>query len=147
MVQQYTVSDFVTLEKKRKLTAVSSPAQQANIYLWLRAQGFGQTVVNGKTIFFRKQGDRLVPATMIAMRYAFLEFLETHDFTAWPEGITRHDLMEWFYATQPPARNHLFHECLFCELSPAEISSLTAAETAAETVRSEESATILPLVQ
>lgn len=125
MAGKYTVDDFVTLKGKVKRTGSSSTAQQANIYLWLRAQGFGRAVVQGRSVFFKKTGGKVQLSTLVAMRYAFLAFLETHDFEYWPAGVTRHDLIEWFYATRPPARSALFQDCLFTELSQTEISQLT----------------------
>jgi hypothetical protein len=121
MEKKYSVNDFVTLAAKKRVTAESSPAQQVNIYEWLRAQGFGQSTINGKTIYFRLVNGTIKPSSVIAMRYEFLKFLETCAFINWPEGITRHDLLEWYYATMPPKRNQLFKEYLFSELSEDEI--------------------------
>lgn len=121
MDKRYLVSNFVTLRVKRTVTAVCSPKQQMNIYEWLRDQGFGQSLLGRKTIFFQSTYDSIKPSSIIAMRYAFLKFLEIYDFEDWPQGVTRHDLLEWCYTTKPPKRNQFFKLCLFRELSIEEI--------------------------
>ncbi|TFF37748.1 hypothetical protein [Mucilaginibacter psychrotolerans] len=130
MAQYYSVSDFVTLVSGQKVMAKSTPEQQRNIYLWLKKQGFGQALLNKRNIFFQIKDGALLPSSVIAMRYAFLQFLESEAFINWPEGVSRHDLLEWFYNTSPPKRNEAFKASLFTELTGEQIHQYKMADDA-----------------
>ncbi|NCD68264.1 hypothetical protein [Mucilaginibacter agri] len=120
MGKQYSINNFVTLSKNGKAASTSSDEQQANLYQWLKEAGFGQSEINGKTVFFKTVDNHVMPSSVIAMRYEFLNFLESHDFVEWPEGVTRGDLIEWFYDTRPPKCNRLFSNYLYRKLSNME---------------------------
>ncbi|NCD72529.1 hypothetical protein [Mucilaginibacter agri] len=120
MEKQYSISSFVNLSKNGKGAAISSNEQQPNLYQWLREAGFGQSELNGRTVFFKTVDNLVIPSSVIAMRYEFLNFLESYDFVEWPDGVTRADLIEWFYNTRPPERNELFRNYLYRELSETE---------------------------
>ncbi|NCD68032.1 hypothetical protein [Mucilaginibacter agri] len=119
MEKQYSINNFVTLSANGKV-AINSEEQQANLYRWFKEAGFGQSELNGKIVFFKIVNNVVVPSSIIAMRYEFLHFLESYDFREWPEGVTRLDLIEWFYDTRPPKRNELLRDFLYRELSKTE---------------------------
>ncbi|OOQ57803.1 hypothetical protein [Mucilaginibacter pedocola] len=99
----YKLSDFVSFEKDNSAgyKGRCSPQQEANIYRWLKAQGFGISAQDDELLIFRRTGEEIRPASVITMKRNFLNFLETARFIGLGNGIVLNDLINWFYDTPP----------------------------------------------
>ncbi len=125
MEKSYYLVDFVSfIEIKSGVFKIScSVSQEACIYRWLVAQGFGRTLVDGKIITFHKTGDQIKPAQTWQMRDAFYGFLKAIPSNHLPDGLTGEDLLEWYYHTPPIKQNNLYRQYLKSSLTEMEIHS------------------------
>ncbi|RFZ91130.1 hypothetical protein D0C36_19505 [Mucilaginibacter conchicola] len=122
MPDHYELSDFVSFEKDSRAgyTGRCSAVQEANIYRWLKEQGFGISEFGDELLIFRRSGEEILPASVISMKRNFLDFLETANFAGLENGVSRNDLINWFYDTPPLKRNECFISCLKEKLSTEE---------------------------
>lgn len=121
MRKNYAVSDFVTLSANKKKTADCTFEQQANICAWLLGLGFGQTLLDGKRITYRRIEGTVKPGSILIMKDMLRKFFETHEFDGWPDGVGRNDLLEWYYKALPPKQNDIFRTGMERELSDDEL--------------------------
>ncbi|MFA6082765.1 hypothetical protein [Mucilaginibacter sp.] len=130
MANHHNLSDFVTLRKGRNFRADAkcSPSQEAYIYQWLKEGGFGISTIGSKTVMFKRNNDKIEPTSVIVMKHHFQDFLETAQFNDWPEGVGRHDLLEWYYRMSPLKQNGLFRHYLKDTLTEDEIHQYKMAD-------------------
>ncbi|RFZ91267.1 hypothetical protein D0C36_20255 [Mucilaginibacter conchicola] len=130
MPKNYQLSDFVSFKKSGKLRYElhCTPRQEADIYRWLKEQGFGLSEADERVFTFRRIGGEIMPASVISMKRNFLAFLEAAAFESNDgDEPKRSELINWFFSMPPLKQNELFRLHLKDTLSPEEMSRIQAA--------------------
>ncbi len=93
---------------------------EANIYKLLYDLGFRKSKLNNKRIYFRREGQKIIPTNFKDIKYAFLELLRNAEFANIPDDFNYSKITNWYHDRQPIKENGLFDHYLFEDLSQHE---------------------------
>jgi hypothetical protein len=104
------INDFLTLvrSKNGRVKIDHNGQNQANIYKILVDLGFRKSKLENKRIYYRSEGDKLIPSSFTNIVDAFFEQLRESEFINIPDDVRFADIVNHFYEKSPIKENALF---------------------------------------
>lgn len=104
------INDFITLvrSKNGRVKIDHNGQNQANIYLLMHELGFRKSILENKRIYYRREGEELIPSSFRNIVDAFFEQLRETEFINIPDDIRFADIVNHFYEKSPIKENALF---------------------------------------
>jgi hypothetical protein len=121
------ILDFVSLHQLKNGTHLLkfTLENKANIYQKLFDLGYRRSRINLKRfIFFKQRAMELSPVDISDMRRAFLDFMQELDDSAFPSGISKNVILNYYLKKMPVRANGLLFHHLHYELSENEAHHL-----------------------
>jgi hypothetical protein len=107
---QRDINDFVTIvrSKNGRVKINHNGQNQANIYQLLHELGFRKSKLENKRIYYRREGEKLIPSSFSNIVDTFFEKLKETEFINIPEDVRFFDILDHFYEKPPIKENALF---------------------------------------
>lgn len=105
------INNFIIIDKFKngRLKISHNGQNQTNIYKLLHELGFRKSKLDNKQIYFRRDGEKLIPINFNKIVDAFFDLFNESAFTNIPEDIEFEDIVNHFYENQPIKENRLFN--------------------------------------
>lgn len=104
------INDFITITRSKSGRAKidHNGQNQANIYQLLHDLGFRKSKLENKRIYYRREGEQLIPTNFRKIEDAFFEQLKETEFINIPDDVRLFDIVNHFYEKPPIKENTLF---------------------------------------
>ncbi len=104
------INGFITLvrSKNGRVKIDHNGQNQANIHLLMYELGFRKSKLENKRIYYRREGEELIPSSFRNIEDAFFEQLRETEFINIPDDIRFADIVNHFYEKSPIKENALF---------------------------------------
>jgi hypothetical protein len=99
-------------------------ANEANICKLLQEFGFRKSKLDNRRIYFRRQYETITLINKWEIIDTFVDFLKKDDFENVPQDVSKENILNWFYQSNPIKENGLFDHYLVDTLNEKEIHDL-----------------------
>ncbi len=99
-------------------------SNEANVYKYLFELGYRFTKIKNKRFYYRRDQLKLVPIYFQDIKDAFKNVLDEFNFSNIPDGLSKEDVINWFYHRRPIKNGGFFESILNENLSDFEITQL-----------------------
>lgn len=116
------ITNFITVVyQKNGITKIKHDRNnETNIYKLLHDLGYRKSKFDNKRIYFRIVGQDFIPANMMKIKRAFLEFLRCCNYSNCPENVNHNQILNWYHEKNPIKENGLLDNYLGCTLTTEE---------------------------
>ncbi len=104
------INDFISIVRFRNgQVKINHDGQnQANIYQLLHEFGFRKSKLENKRIYYRRDGEQLIPSSFRKIEDTFFEQLRETEFINIPDDVRFFEIVNHFYEKSPIKENALF---------------------------------------
>lgn len=126
MKTEVDINEFVTFKKLKNGTVkvTHDKNNEANIAKHLHKLGYGVTKLNSKTVFFKKENERIIPVGFEVVKRAFYKIIRNFEYINLPENVSPIDISDWYLSKHPIKKSELFKYHLGGNLTESEIKIL-----------------------
>lgn len=117
----------MTIERSKKsgqFNINQNTNNQANVYRYLFEIGFRFTKIKNKRFYYRRDQFKLIPSDFQDIKNGFKNALDEFNFSNIPDGLTKEEVINWFYHRRPIKNGGFFESILYENLSDFEINQL-----------------------
>ena len=124
------INDLITIKRTSSGQFIINQniSNQANLYRYLFELGFRFTKIKNKRFYYQRDKYKLTPIYFEDIRNGFKNALVEFNFSNIPDGLTKEEVINWFYHRKPIKNGGFFKECLTENLSDLEMSQLIQEE-------------------
>jgi hypothetical protein len=120
------INDLITIKRTTsgQFKFSQNISNQANVYKYLYELGFRFTKIKNKRFYYRRDQFKLVPIYFQDIKDAFKNALDEFNFSNIPNGLSKEDVVNWFYHRRPIKNGGFFEAYLSEDLSDFELNQL-----------------------